>query len=147
MAGKARAMAWAMVEKFPDCLYFVPNHVDSFRYVLHLPDCLYLVPNHVYTFRYVLHLPDCLYLVPNPVYSFRYVLHLPVCLYLVPNYVISFRNVLHLSKYCSECLWFPTIWHHFWCHISACNQQASSGGVSNWLISKSKPLWVSYFVL
>ena len=23
----------------------VPNHVDSFRYVLNLPDCLYLVPN------------------------------------------------------------------------------------------------------
>ena len=38
MAGKARAMAG----KFPDCLYFVPNHGDSFRYVLHLPDCLYL---------------------------------------------------------------------------------------------------------
>ena len=52
MAGKAHAMAGkelAMAGKFPDCLYFVPNHVDSFRYVLHLPDCLYLVPNHVYS--------------------------------------------------------------------------------------------------
>ena len=35
MAGKGRAI--------------VSNHVDSFRYVLHLPDCLYLVPNHVYS--------------------------------------------------------------------------------------------------
>ena len=77
MAGKAQAMA----VKFPDCLYFVPNHVDSFRYVLHLPDCLYLVSKHVYSFRNILHLPDCLYLVPNYVYSLRNILHLPYCLY------------------------------------------------------------------
>ena len=64
MAGKARAM----VGKFPDSLYFVPNHVGSFRYVLHLPDCLFLVQNHVYSFRYVLNFPDCLYLVSNPVW-------------------------------------------------------------------------------
>ena len=91
MEGKARAKVeksgqwWEKRGRwrgnFFDSPYFVPNHVDSFRYVLHLPDCLYLVPNHVYTFRYILHLPDCLYLIPNHVYSFRYVLHLPDCLY------------------------------------------------------------------
>ena len=73
MVEKARAMAGkvlARAGKFPDCLYFVLNHVDSFRYVIHLPDCLYLVPNHIYTFRYVLHLPDCPYLVPNNIYTF-----------------------------------------------------------------------------
>ena len=99
MAGKARGMArkaWAMVGKFPDCLYFVPNHVYSLRYVLQLPDCLYLLPNHVYSFSNVLHLPDCLYLVPDHVYSFRNILHHPDCLYLVPNHVYSFRYVLHL---------------------------------------------------